>query len=102
MKDSALATARENLAKASTAQQEPAQAAADGPALWPWLLAGLALALLVGWWFMRRRAANPRPRLFDSAGMAASVPARTAPAPTPSPSPVPVAPAPVQIGRAHV
>src|SRR3546814_7036346 len=34
MKDSALATARENLAKASTAQQEPAQAAADGPALW--------------------------------------------------------------------
>src|SRR5690606_8379558 len=81
MKDSALATARENLAKAS-ATQETTPATDATPAAWPWLLGGLALVLLAAaWWVMRRRARNPRPRLFDSAEMAASVPSRTAPAP---------------------
>ena len=86
MKDSALAAARENLAKAS-ATQEAAQAPAASPVLWPWLLAGLAVALVAAWWFMRRRGARPRPRLFDSAEMAASVPSKVAPA-----SPAPPAP----------
>src|SRR5690606_27854783 len=88
MKDSALAAARENLASA-TASQEAAQAQAEGPGLWPWLLAGLAGALLAAWWFVRRSASRPRPRLFDSAEMAASVPAKAAPervAPAPAPS----------------
>ena len=39
MKDSALAAARENLAKAS-ATQEAAQAPTASPVLWPWLLPG--------------------------------------------------------------
>ena len=92
MKDSALAAARENLAKAS-ATQEAAQAPAASPVLWPWLLAGLAVALVAAWWFMRRRGARPRPRLFDSAEMAASVPSKVAPA-KPAPAPVASAPAP--------
>ena len=99
MKDSALAAARENLASA-TASQEAAQAQAEGPVLWPWLLAGLAVALLAAWWFVRRSASRPRPRLFDSAEMAASVPAKAAPepvAPAPAPSqPAPTPPAPTQ------
>ncbi|MDG6348394.1 FimV/HubP family polar landmark protein, partial [Luteimonas sp. 8-5] len=83
MKDSALAAARENLATA-TASQEAAQAQAEGPVLWPWMLAGLAVVLLAAWWFVRRNGRKPRPRLFDSAEMAASVPSKTAPAPAPA------------------
>src|SRR5690606_20083395 len=102
MKDSALAAARENLAKA-TASQEAAQAQAEGPVLWPWLLAGFAVALLAAWWFVRRNAHKPRPRLFDSAEMAASVPSKTAPAPAPAPvapaAAAPVAPPPAQTAQ---
>ena len=92
MKDSALAAARENLAKAS-ATQEAAQAPTASPVLWPWLLAGLAVALVAAWWFMRRRGARPRPRLFDSAELAASVPSKVAPA-SPAPGVAPAPPAP--------
>lgn len=102
MKDSALAAARENLARANTAQvaAQPATQA-DGPPLWPWLLSGLVLvlALVAAWWFMRRRGLPTRRRLFDSATLAASMPkapppaakpapaARPAPAATPAPAP---------------
>src|SRR5690606_34847898 len=94
MKDSALAAARENLAKA-TASQETAPAPAEGPVLWPWLFAGLAVALLVAWWFLRRSARKPRPRLFDSAEMAASVPSKSPPTPA-GPAPAAAQPAPAQ------
>src|SRR5690606_40858775 len=56
---------------------------AEGPVLWPWMLAGLAVVLLAAWWFVRRNARKPRPRLFDSAEMAASVPSKTPPQPAP-------------------
>jgi pilus assembly protein FimV len=93
MKDSALASARANLAKANAAQpvvaKQPAQA--DGSLLWPWLLAALVVAVLAAWWFMRRRGAKPRPRLFDSVAMAASMPkAEPAPVPEAAPAPTPV------------
>lgn len=111
MKDSALAAARENLAKANAAQPVavPQPATAQGPALWPWMLLGLALVLAGGWWFLRRRSASPRPRLFDAEAMAASMPkaekplaaaatvaapdAAAAPSPEPARAPEP-APAP--------
>lgn len=94
MKDSALAAARDNLAKANATTQSPIEPspadAGGGVTLWPWLLAGLVLALIAAWWFLRRRGMAARPRLFDSAAMAASIPKK---APTPAPAPVP-APAP--------
>jgi pilus assembly protein FimV len=101
MKDSALAAARENLAKANAAQPVavPQPAPVQGPALWPWMLLGLALVLAGGWWFLRRRSASPRPRLFDAEAMAASMPkadrplaapaAVSAAAPGPAPEPAP-------------
>lgn len=94
MKDSALAAARENLAKANTATATPAAprtAEGSGPMLWPWLLAGLALALLAAWWFMRRRGLPSRPRLFDSATLASGMP-RAAAAPAVRPQPPAAAP----------
>jgi pilus assembly protein FimV len=82
MKDSALAAAQQNLAKANTAAatvpaagQPPAQAAASGgSAAWVWFGLALLLAALVGWRFTRRRASIQKPRLFDAAELAASVP----------------------------
>ena len=89
MKDTALAAARENLAKAGTTQEPaalPPAAARNDTVLWPWLLAALVLALVAGWWFMRGR--NPRPprRVFDATALAKRVPT---PAPVQAPAPEP-------------
>jgi pilus assembly protein FimV len=68
MKDSALAEARANLAKAqqqSTQPQPAAKNAAGEPVLWPWLaLALLLVAAGAGWWWWRRRG-EARPRIFE-------------------------------------
>ena len=76
MKDSALAGAQQDLAKARTAQetQLPVQKA-DNPMWWPWLAIPV-LAIVAGWWFLRRRRAPaaPVPSRFDSASLAAAVP----------------------------
>ena len=76
MKDSTLAGAQQDLAKARTAQEtaSPVQKA-DNPMWWPWLAIPL-LAVVAGWWFLRRRRAPaaPVPSRFDSASLAAAVP----------------------------
>jgi pilus assembly protein FimV len=81
MKDSALAGAQQDLAKARQAQQgaPPAQAQpAHASAWWPWLLLAVVAALLVGWWLRRRGAPRPsQPSRFDSASLAAAVPRST-------------------------
>lgn len=113
MKDSALAGAQQDLAKAREARtvQEPGSPAqkADNPMWWPWLLVP-ALALVAGWWFLRRRRASaaPTPSRFDSARLAAAVPNKPEPKPEvattatpawtreepkPAPAPTPAAPA---------
>jgi pilus assembly protein FimV len=85
MKDSALAAAQQNLAKANTAAAQPAtQATTQQPAqpvpekagsgAWMWIGLALLVAALVGWLLTRRRASGPRPRVFDAAALAASVP----------------------------
>jgi pilus assembly protein FimV len=86
MKDSALAAAQQNLAKANTAAAQPAtQSATQQPAkpaqeqaasggAWLWIGLVLLVAALVGWLLTRRRAATPKPRMFDAAALAASVP----------------------------
>ena len=85
MKDSALAAAQQNLAKANTAVAQPAtQATTQQPAqpvpekagsgAWMWIGLALLVAALVGWLLTRRRASAPRPRVFDAAALAASVP----------------------------
>lgn len=100
MKDSALAAARENLVKANATQPvtAPQPVPAGGPMLWPWLLLGLALVLVGAWWFLRRRGSAPRPRLFDSAAMAASMP-KAAPMPAPGPAARAAAAAPVPAAK---
>nr|WP_185970817.1 FimV/HubP family polar landmark protein [Lysobacter lycopersici] len=88
MKDSALAGAQQDLSKAREARtaQEPASPAqkADNPMWWPWLLVP-ALALIAGWWFLRRRRApaSPLPSRFDSARLAAAVPGKPETKPEP-------------------
>jgi len=85
MKDSALAAAQQNLAKANVAATQPATQAATqqaaGPAqqaagsgAWLWIGLALLVAALAGWLLTRRRATTPKPRLFDAATLAASVP----------------------------
>jgi pilus assembly protein FimV len=89
MKDSELAAAQQTLAKsnqaaaapvAQTQQPAPATPAPGNPApLWLW--GGLALVVVatLGWWLSSRRRSVPKPtRLFDTAAMAASVPATVA------------------------
>jgi pilus assembly protein FimV len=105
MKDTALAEARANLAKAqqqSTQPQPAAKEAAGDTVLWPWL----ALALLLvaagagGWWWWRRRG-EARPRIFDlpraprpsPAGLHPAAPPPAAPAPAPAPAAPPTKPA---------
>ena len=116
MKDSALAGAQQDLAKAREARtaQEPASPAqkADGPLWWPWLLVPV-LAILAAGWFLRRRRppAAPLPSRLDSARLAAAVPNRPEPMPEaevpatpawtreePRPAPVP-APAPAATAK---
>ncbi|MEO5566052.1 MAG: FimV/HubP family polar landmark protein [Luteimonas sp.] len=97
MKDTALAAARENLANAATTQEQPVAPAADAgnaTGLWPWLLAGLVLALVAGWWFMRGRKPRPPQRAFDAGALAKRVPSppavvAAAPGPAPAPAPAP-------------
>jgi pilus assembly protein FimV len=79
MKDSALAGAQQDLAKAREARtaQEPAATTQQDNATtwWPWaLLPGLAI--VAAWWWLRRRRvpAAPLPSRFDSARLAAAVP----------------------------
>jgi pilus assembly protein FimV len=100
MKDSALAAAQQNLAKANTtvaqpatqaATQQPAkpmQEQASGSGTWLWVGLALLVAALAGWLLTRRRAAAPKPRVFDAAALAASVPPPMAgePAETPAAS----------------
>jgi pilus assembly protein FimV len=85
MKDSALAAAQQNLAKANTAAAQPAtQATTQQPAqpvpekagsgAWMWIGLALLVAALAGWLLTRRRASAPRPRIFDAEALAASVP----------------------------
>jgi pilus assembly protein FimV len=86
MKDSALAAAQQNLAKANnavaqpaaqaTTQQpvKPAQEQTTGSGAWLWIGLALLVAALVGWLLTRRRTATPQPRVFDAAALAASVP----------------------------
>jgi pilus assembly protein FimV len=87
MKDSELAAAQQNLAKTNQVAANPvAQAQQPVPAspepanraqVWLWGgIALIALALL-GWWLSNRRRSAPPPatRLFDTAVLAASVPA---------------------------
>jgi pilus assembly protein FimV len=84
MKDSALAGAQQDLAKAREARTEQAPASpaqkADHPMWWPWLLVPV-LAIVAGWWFLRRRRGPvaPAPSRFDSARLAAAVPGRPEP-----------------------
>ena len=106
MKDSSLAGAQQDLAKAREARTEqptpgvPPQAAAT--MWWPWLL-GAALVALAGWWLLRRPRAPVAATTsrFDSARLAAAVPVQEAkpePAATPAwtrgePAPAPASPA---------
>jgi pilus assembly protein FimV len=80
MKDSALAGAQQNLAKARTAQPEaPAQPQPASHAWWPWLLLAIAVAALAAWLLRRRGAPKAaRPSRFDSASLAAAVPTSAA------------------------
>jgi pilus assembly protein FimV len=92
MKDSALAEARADLAKAqqqSAVQpsQANAKAAAHETLLWPWLAGALLLAAAGGWWWWRRRG-DAAPRPFDASRGPRPSPAVTAPVPA-KPSPVP-------------
>jgi pilus assembly protein FimV len=85
MKDSALAAAQQNLAKANIPAAQPAtQATTQQPAkpvpekagsgAWMWIGLALLVAALAGWLLTRRRASAPKPRAFDAAALAASVP----------------------------
>ncbi|MFT3896400.1 MAG: FimV/HubP family polar landmark protein [Thermomonas sp.] len=85
MKDSALAGAQQDLAKAREARtaQEPASPAQQAHAFawWPWLLLAIAVAALAAWLLRRRRGSvQSLPPRFDSASLAAAVP-KAAPAP---------------------
>jgi pilus assembly protein FimV len=98
MKDSALAEARANLARSQAAVQAPAPADAKrdagGHLVWPWLALALLLAGVAAWWWLRRRGdEGGRPRIFDAAAMAASVPRKSV-APAAAPTPAPVVPPP--------
>lgn len=97
MKDSALASAQQNLAKANNAsaapatpvtqaQQahaQPAPPPASSHAAGPWLWSGIGLVLLAiaGWWFTRRREPAPSPpRRFKTDTFTADTPAVGVPA----------------------
>jgi pilus assembly protein FimV len=117
MKDSALAEARANLAKAQQqALQAPPPAEAGSAArdtvLWPWLALALLLVAAGGWWWRKRGGGGPArpfavprrpvpvaPVVRVEPAAPAAVPSFVAPASTPSapstpsPSPTPSAPA---------
>jgi pilus assembly protein FimV len=113
MKDSALAEARANLAKAQQqALQAPPPAKADSAGrdlvLWPWLVLALLVAAAGGWWWKRgggagrarpfpvpRKPAPVAPAVRGEPAPAPAVPSFAAPASAPSPvaSSGPVAPA---------
>ena len=92
MKDGALASAQQDLAKARQAQAAaPAPGTPAQPAQafgwWPWLLLAVAVAALAGWWLRRGRASGEaQPSRFDSARLASAVPAQEAKAESPSTS----------------
>ena len=84
MKDGALANAQQDLAKTRQAQAgSPATGTQPQPAhafaWWPWLLLAVVVAALAGWLLRRRpRPAQSLPSRFDSARLAAAVPAQEA------------------------
>jgi pilus assembly protein FimV len=96
MKDSALASAQQNLAKANAAPTAPAKPVTQAqqaqtqpapqpssPAAGPWLWSGIGLVLLAiaGWWFTRRREpAAPPPRRFKTDTFKVDTPATGVPA----------------------
>jgi len=88
MKDSALAEARANLAKAQQQAQQVPQpatpASAPGDAtLWPWLLLALLLVAAGGWWWFKRggREGRARPFALPRKPAPAAPAARVAPVP---------------------
>jgi pilus assembly protein FimV len=106
MKDSALAEARANLAKAQQQALQappPAKAAAGrDTVLWPWLALALLVVAVGGWWWWKRRGGEGRarpfafPRKAGPMGPAARVepaPAVAVPSFVPPPSAPPAAPA---------
>ncbi len=106
MKDSALAEARANLAKAQQQALQappPAKAAAGrDTVLWPWLALALLVVAVGGWWWWKRRGGEGRARPFAFPRKPAPVvpAARVEPAPAvavpsfvPPPSAPPAAPA---------
>lgn len=115
MKDTALAEARANLAKAQQqALQAPQQAtgtsAARDTVLWPWLALALLVVAAGGWWWWKRSGSERRPRPFAvprkpvpvapavrvepaSPPSPPSVPSFAGPAPAPAAPVEPVAPA---------
>ena len=111
MKDSALAEARANLAKAQQQALQappPAKAASAGrdAVLWPWLALALLVVAAGGWWWWKRRGGEVRARPFAlprkpapvapavrvEPAPAPAVPSFVAPVPTPAPA-TPVTPA---------
>ena len=120
MKDGALANAQQDLAKTRQAQAgSPATGTQPQPAhafaWWPWLLLAVAVAALAGWLLRRRqRPAQSLPSRFDSARLAAAVPAQEAKPESKSPAkpetatpawtrdesrPAPAAPSPVPTAK---
>ena len=120
MKDGALANAQQDLAKTRQAQAgSPATGTQPQPAhafaWWPWLLLAVAVAALAGWLLRRRqRPAQSLPSRFDSARLAAAVPAQEAKPESKSPAkpetatpawtrdesrPAPVAPTPAPVAK---
>jgi pilus assembly protein FimV len=108
LKDSELAAAQQRLAEtndrpaatvAEAATGAPAADTAGTGTMLAWAGGALVLAAVLAWWLLRRRAARPAPRVFDTAALASGMPAAPSvpPAvPGPAPAPlVPPAPAPV-------
>ena len=94
MKDTALATARADLANAQ--QQQPAAPAQPAPvpasaaAYWPWLAAILLLAMLAGLWWWRRGKGRRQPFVAPRAPVPPA-PASVTPTQEPEPEPEPAA-----------